>query len=215
MLTFTACRGQIPVAIVRNNYLNNWAFKEKIDCLKAVFCGESIRGNHFSWLLDIVFLLISTRKDAWFFGFLLLCHWPVWWTMLRGEKSSDEQFRFNLWFTVAIYIYISQAQFLSTRTKINVCSTAGCSESTEMSWLEKKGSVHYCKCVLLFFNSMASSLYSQSLISTYSVHALHTARRGEGWEAAEGYLPDKLLRDAAASFIVHHEARQAGRAPSS
>lgn len=64
MLTFTASRGQIPVAIVRNNYLNNWAFKEKIDCLKAVFCGESIRGNHFSWLLDILFLLISTRKDA-------------------------------------------------------------------------------------------------------------------------------------------------------
>lgn len=71
---------------------------------------------------------------------------------------------------------------------------------------------------LLFFsgrNSMASSLYSQSLISTYSVHALHTARRGEGREAAEGYLPDKLLIDAAASFIVHHEARKAGRAPSS
>lgn len=64
MLTFTASRGQIPVAVVRNNYLNNWAFKEKIDCLKAVFCGESIRGNHFFWLLDIVFLLISTHKDA-------------------------------------------------------------------------------------------------------------------------------------------------------
>lgn len=55
----------------------------------------------------------------------------------------------------------------------------------------------------------------KSLISTYSVHALHTARRGERWEAAEGYLPDKLLRDAAASFIVDHEAHQAGRAPSS
>lgn len=68
MLTFTVSRGQIPVAIVRNNYLNNWAFKEKIDCLKAVFCGESIRENHFSCLLDIVFLLISTCKDAWFFG---------------------------------------------------------------------------------------------------------------------------------------------------
>lgn len=59
---------------------------------------------------------------------------------------------------------------------------------------------------------MASSLYSQSLISTYSVHALHTARRRK---AAEGYLPDKLLRDATASFIVEREARQAGRAPSS
>lgn len=69
MLTFTVSKGQIPVAVVRNNYLNNWAFKEKIDCLKAVFCGESIRGNHFFCLLDIVFLLISTRKDAWFFGF--------------------------------------------------------------------------------------------------------------------------------------------------
>lgn len=55
---------KFSVAIVRNNYLNNWAFKEKIDCLKAVFCGESIRGNHFSCLLDIVFLLISARKDA-------------------------------------------------------------------------------------------------------------------------------------------------------
>lgn len=64
MLTFTASGGQIPVAIVRNNYLNNWAFKGKIDCLKAVFCGESIRGNHFSCLLDIVFLLISARRDA-------------------------------------------------------------------------------------------------------------------------------------------------------
>lgn len=106
MLTFTASRGQIPVAVVRNNYLNNWAFKEKIDCLKAVFCGESIRGNHFFWLLDIVFLLISTRKDAWFFGFLLLCHWSLWWTMQRGEKSSDEQFRFSLWFTEAMYIYV-------------------------------------------------------------------------------------------------------------
>lgn len=52
------------MAVVRNNYLNNWAFKEKIDCLKAVFCGESIRGNHFFWFRDIVFLLISTRKDA-------------------------------------------------------------------------------------------------------------------------------------------------------
>ncbi len=62
---------------------------------------------------------------------------------------------------------------------------------------------------------MASSLYSQSLISTYSVHALHTASGGERWEAAEGYLPDKLLRDAAASFIVDQEARPAGRAPSS
>lgn len=63
---------------------------------------------------------------------------------------------------------------------------------------------------------MASSLYSQSLISTYSVHALHTGRRGECWEDAEGYLPDKLLRDAAAaSFIVGHEPRQAGHALSS
>lgn len=62
---------------------------------------------------------------------------------------------------------------------------------------------------------MASSLYSQSLISTYSVHALHTVRRGKCWEDAEGYLPDKLLRGAAASFIVDHEPRQAGRAPSS
>lgn len=73
MLTFTASEGQIPAAIVRNNYLNNWAFKEKIDCLKAVFCGESIRGNHFSCLLDIVFLLISTRRDAWFFGAFFCC----------------------------------------------------------------------------------------------------------------------------------------------
>lgn len=86
-----------------------------------------------------------------------------------------------------------------------------------MFWLNcdvlpwEKGSVHYCKCVS-DCNSMAASLYSQSLISTYSVHALHTARRGEGWEAAEGYLTDK---PAAVSFIVDHEARQAGRAPSS
>lgn len=64
MLTFSASGGQIPVAIVRNNYLNNWAFKGEIDRRKAVFCGESIRGNHFSCLLDIVFLLISTRRDA-------------------------------------------------------------------------------------------------------------------------------------------------------
>lgn len=229
MLTFTASRGQIPVAIVRNNYLNNWAFKEKIDCLKAVFCGESIRGNHFSWLLDIVFLLISTRKDAWFFGFLLLCRWPVWWTMLREEKSSDEQFRSNLWFTVAIYIYISQAKEKKKKSsfnrcpEINVCGTTGSSELTVMSWLEKNGArltVKVCVCVgwggaVSDWNSMASSLYSQSLISTYSVHALHTARRGEEWEAAEGYLPDKLLGDTTASFIVGHEARQAGRAPSS
>ena len=62
---------------------------------------------------------------------------------------------------------------------------------------------------------MAASLYSQSLISTYSVHALHTASRGEGWEAAEGYLPDKLLRDTTASFIVNQEQRLAGHAPSS
>ena len=138
MLPYTASRGQIPVAVVRNNYLNNWAFKEKIDCLKAVFCGESIRGNHFFLLLDILFLLISTCKDAWFFGFLQLCHWPVWWTMLHEEKSSDEQFRFNLWFTGAIYIYISQAKFsLSTCTKTNLRSSAGCSEWTMISWWEK------------------------------------------------------------------------------
>lgn len=62
---------------------------------------------------------------------------------------------------------------------------------------------------------MPSSLYAQSLISTYSVHALHTARRGKGCEAAEGYLPDKLLGDATASFIVNHKEHQAGRAPSS
>lgn len=48
-------------------------------------------------------------------------------------------------------------------------------------------------------SSMASSLYSQSLISTYSLHALHTARRRS---AAEGYLPDKLLRDAASRRVV-------------
>lgn len=137
MLTFTASRGQIPVAIVRNNYLNNWAFKEKIDCLKAVFCGESIRGNHFSWLLDIVFLLISTRKDAWFFGvFLLLCHWPLWWTMLCGEKSSDEQFRFNLRLTVAIHIHFSGKNVLfQLREIINLCSTTGFFfEWTVTSW---------------------------------------------------------------------------------
>lgn len=158
MLTFTASRGQIPVAIVRNNYLNNWAFKEKIDCLKAVFCGESIRGNHFFWLLDIVFLLISTRRDAWFFGFSLLCRWPVWWTVLRGEKSSDEQFRFNLWFTVAIYIYISQGKISFSSSKC----------------------VQFCRmwCLDCVHNSVASSLYSLSLISTYSVQARHTARRG-------------------------------------
>lgn len=152
MLTFTASRGQIPVAIVRNNYLNNWAFKEKIDCLKAVFCGESIRGNHFSWLLDIVFLLISTRKDAWFFGFLLLCRWPVWWTVLRGEKSSDEQFRSNLWFTVPIYIYISQAKkSLSLQgkcTQMNLCSTSESSEQTVMSLLEK---TRVCCTISVFF----------------------------------------------------------------
>lgn len=107
--------------------------------------------------------------------------------------------------------------------EINVCGTTGSSELTVMSWLEKNGArltVKVCVCVgwggaVSDWNSMASSLYSQSLISTYSVHALHTARRGEGWEAAEGYLPDKLLGDTTASFIVGHEARQAGRAPSS
>lgn len=229
MLTFTASRGQIPVAIVRNNYLNNWAFKEKIDCLKAVFCGESIRGNHFSWLLDIVFLLISTRKDAWFFGFLLLCRWPVWWTMLREEKSSDEQFRSNLWFTVAIYIYISQAKEKKKKILFQPMPWNKCVRYHRIFWVNRdvltgeKRSAPYCKSVCVSggggavsdWNSMASSLYSQSLISTYSVHALHTARRGEGWEAAEGYLPDKLLGDTTASFIVGHEARQAGRAPSS
>lgn len=55
MLTFTVSRGQIPVTVVRNNYLNDWAFKAKIDCLKAVFCGESIRRDHFFCLLDVVF----------------------------------------------------------------------------------------------------------------------------------------------------------------
>lgn len=195
MLTFTASRGQIPVAVVRNNYLNNWAFKEKIDCLKAVFCGESIKWNHFFWLLDIVFLLISTRKDAWFFGFLQLCHWPVWWTMQHGEKSSDEQFRFNLWFTMVIYIYISQEEKnVGNCPGINVHGAAGCPEVTVMSWQEGKVvsiAVNMCVCgvffVVVFFpcasfgcNSMASSLYSQSLISTYSVHALHTVRRGKG-----------------------------------
>lgn len=142
MLTFTASRRQILVAIVRNNYLNNWAFKEKIDCLKAVFCGKPIRGNHFFWLLDIVFLLISTCKDAWIFGFWLLCRWSVWWTMLRAEKSSDEQFRFNLWFTV--YIYIPQVKIISFNlgkwTEINQGRTARCSEWTVMSSVER---LHY------------------------------------------------------------------------
>ena len=55
MLTFITSKGQIREAIVRNNYLNNWTFNEKIDCIKAVFCEESIRGNHFSALLTSCF----------------------------------------------------------------------------------------------------------------------------------------------------------------
>lgn len=83
-----------------------------------------------------------------------------------------------------------------------------------MFWANRGRGERVC---FFFFssNSIASSVYSQSLISTYSVHALHTVRRGECWEDAEGYLPDKLLRDAAASFIVDHEPRQAGHALSS
>lgn len=145
MLTFTVSRGQIPVAIVRNNYLNNWAFKEKIDCLKAVFCGESIRGNHFSWLLDIVFLLISTRKDAWFFGvFLLLCHWPLWWTMLRGEKSSDEQFRFNLRFTVAIHIHFSGENVLFPTQGNNTLMQYYCIFYLFIFWVNHDILAHAC-----------------------------------------------------------------------
>lgn len=50
---------------------------------------------------------------------------------------------------------------------------------------------------------MASSLYSQSLISTYSDDVEGEVRAGR---QPEGYLPDKLLRDAATSFRVDHWA---------
>lgn len=70
------------MAVVRNNYLNNWAFKEKTDCLKAVFCGKSIRGNHFFWLPDVVFFInfcsqkmhdSLSYRFIFFFFFLQLC----------------------------------------------------------------------------------------------------------------------------------------------
>lgn len=48
VLTFSTSKGQIHVRTVMNNYLNNWAFNGKIDCIKAVFCWESISENHFS-----------------------------------------------------------------------------------------------------------------------------------------------------------------------
>lgn len=149
MLTFTASRGQIPVAIVRNNYLNNWAFKEKIDCLKAVFCGESIRGNHFSWLLDIVFLLISTRKDAWFFGFFAALSLACMMNYAAWGESSDEQFRFNLWFTVAIYIHISQAK----KRNSGRCFLNKCVQQHWTFWADCDvlTGVCYCKRCVFFF----------------------------------------------------------------
>lgn len=59
---------------------------------------------------------------------------------------------------------------------------------------------------LLFF--LVSPLYSQSLITTYSEHD----PRGEARDAnaAEGYLPDKLLGDTKASLMVKCEGRQTG-----
>lgn len=200
MLTFTASGGQIPVAIVRNNYLNNWAFKEKIDCLKAVFCGESIRGNHFSCLLDIVFLLISTRKDAWFFGaFLLLGHWPVWWTMLRGEKSSNEQFRTILWFTVVIYIHFSNKKKKCTKIANLGCSNA---DVNYPSW--QIASLFFFFGIVFIFTKL-----------NYHLFRTWSWRRGEGRDDAEGYLPDKLLGDTKAWLIAKCEARQTGRTLSS
>lgn len=75
-------------------------------------------------------------------------------------------------------------------------------------------SVHCCITASKFFPLLASSLFSQSLISTYSVHSPHIARRDEGQEDAEGYRPDKLLGDITASFVDNHEAHQVGHTPS-
>ncbi len=149
MLTFTASRGQIPVAIVRNNYLNNWAFKEKIDCLKAVFCGESIRGNHFSWLLDIVFLLISARKDAWFFGFC--CSVAGLYDELHSVGKSHQMNNLDstsdlLW--LYTYTFLKQNSLFQLRKRhrnkfvqLYMILWVNCDVLTGVI----KGIVHYCK----------------------------------------------------------------------
>lgn len=62
---------------------------------------------------------------------------------------------------------------------------------------EKKWEYPECLCFLCTYT--APSLYSQSLISTYSEDVEGEVRAGR---QPEGYLPDKLLRDTVTSFIV-------------
>lgn len=193
MLTFTASEGQIPAAIVRNNYLNNWAFKEKIDCLKAVFCGESIRGNHFSCLLDIVFLLISTRRDAWFFGAFfaarsLACmmNYAAW-----GEVIKWTIYNHPLIYGGDIHIHFSRRKKKYENGNFGL----------RRCWRERL--------FLFFFPVFIFTKLNYHLFRTWSW------RRGEGRDAAEGYLPDKLLADASyrpkSDFCSSHFERRSDR----
>ena len=94
---FHHVKGQIHVAVVMNNYLNDWAFNEKIDCIKASFCWKSIRGNHFSTLLTYCFFINSYSKDAWFQGFPLLGLWPLWKTPAASRRPSGQPLKNTGW----------------------------------------------------------------------------------------------------------------------
>lgn len=131
MLTFTTSKGQIHKAVARNNYLNNWAFNEKIDCIKAVFWGESIRGNHFSGPWHTAFINICCLKCMilpLLSFFVLFCHSTAWWTRQPRKKLSYKPLRVSRsyngweWFFFISFYFINVCVFSALSFHLGKCA---------------------------------------------------------------------------------------------